>query len=193
MRTLGQQWQCLREGQTCARPLCPRAPSSSPGGTLRERSAWKKDSDARSPRVQSPAVTAVAWSDWDGKKRAWARGPLPAPSSPAHSRAPPAYGPGQIWDPPSGQGLRIPRGCPDQGDGDSPAETPPCDRGATQPRGSRAGAAAPPLPSLHTPPHIVPAQSPSPAGTEPTQETPWLGCGRALCHKQRGEPSPFSR
>lgn len=36
--------------------------------------------------------------------------------------------------------------------------------------------------SHYTPPHVASAQNPSPARTEPTHETPWLGHGTALCH-----------
>lgn len=63
---------------TCAHPLCPHRPSSGPGGTLRERSAWSKDSGASFPGCR--AQLALLWPDLplgqqEGVSRVWAWGP----------------------------------------------------------------------------------------------------------------------
>lgn len=97
MGTLGQQRHCIRGAHVCL-PSLPTWTLLKPWGDPQRGICREHGQRCQSPRVQSPAGTAVAWSDWDSKKRSvrcWLGTPSVPPSSPAHSRAPAVYGPGQ--------------------------------------------------------------------------------------------------
>lgn len=173
----------LQEAHTCTRPLCPHRPSSSPGGASGRDLHGTKAAVPGLPGCRAqlvplwPGVTRTARSVGCG---------LGAPCLPPHPQHTPelplradqdrlgmlhqsrdSEWHGDVLT----KGMEIPQQRPHPVMGEQPSP-------------GRVGLGQQPLLChQHIPPHAAPAHNPSPAGTEPLLETPWLGRGRALCHK----------